>query len=143
MRRIRRFRALPPARQRLALTGLAVAAAVRIGLTVFPFARLHRLLARLGTRSATRRPHAAASVDDLAWAVSVGARHVPRATCLVQALALELLLVRSGRPAELRIGVAKENGGLSAHAWIETEGRRFLEDAEPDHFAALSSAWQN
>ena len=79
------------------------------------------------------------SPEELAWAVSSVSRVVPRATCLVRAIALELLLRRSGRPAELRIGVAKEAGELKAHAWVEAEGRLLLEDADQARFAVLPS----
>ena len=44
--------------------------------------------------------------------------------CLPQALAAQLLLVRRGFPARLRLGVAKgDRGQVRAHAWMETDGR--------------------
>ena len=39
-------------------------------------------------------------------------------TCLVRALALQRLLAEHGHRSELRIGVAKGDGGLLAHAWL-------------------------
>jgi hypothetical protein len=118
------------------ISALGAVAAVRVGLTALSFARLKGVLHRFaGPGGTSGRP--TASVDDVAWSVGAAARLVPRASCLVQALALELLLLRSGQPAELRIGVAREDGGLKAHAWIEADGRRFLEDPETGRFAAL------
>jgi len=141
MRALRRFRNLPPTRRRLAVTSLLTVAAVRIGLAVLPFGRLRAILRRVKS-SPSRRPGAVPSAEELAWAVGVASRYVPRATCLVQALALELLLARSGRAAEVRIGVAKQNGHLQAHAWVESEGQRLLEDSEPTRFTSLPSGWR-
>jgi Transglutaminase-like superfamily len=141
MRALRRFAELPQHRRRLTLRAAFVVGMVRIGLTVLPFSRLRSILARL---QRTRDASAAAqtSVDELAWSVSAVSRYVPRSTCLVQALALELLLERSGRHAVTQIGVARENGRFEAHAWVESEGRRFLEDAEPARFTSLPAGWR-
>jgi Transglutaminase-like superfamily len=59
------------------------------------------------------------------WAVLAVARRVPRATCLVRALALRQMLGHLGLPATVQIGVAKPNGsaGLEAHAWVELHGQ--------------------
>ena len=143
METLRRFRALTPQRRRLSIIALGVMMAVRVGLTLLSFSRLRDALDRLAALGGRGGAHPSASIDDVAWSVGAAARFVPRATCLVQALALEFLLSRSGRPAELRIGVAREDGGLKAHAWIEADGRRFLEDAEPDRFAALPTTGLN
>lgn len=60
----------------------------------------------------------------LSWAVHVASRYVPVATCLSQAMALQILLHREGIGAELKIGVAKDKqGGVAAHAWVESRGR--------------------
>src|SRR5215210_1525475 len=141
MHALRRFRNLPPSRRRLAVTSLLTVAAVRVGLTVIGFGRLRAMLRRVESRPSGRRG-AAPSAKELEWAVGVASRYVPRATCLVQALALELLLTRSGRAAEVRIGVAKQNGHLQAHAWVESEGQRLLEDSEPTRFTSLPSGWR-
>jgi hypothetical protein len=54
---------------------------------------------------------------------------VPRVTCLSQALATHILLVRSGYPAQVRIGVAKtDRGRLEAHAWVEGDGQILVGD---------------
>jgi hypothetical protein len=66
----------------------------------------------------------------LARLVSIAANHGPyRATCLRQSLALWWLLRRRRIPAELRIGVRKEQGELQAHAWVEHNGQA-LNDAQ-------------
>ena len=65
-----------------------------------------------------------ATAARLGWLVNIAARHGPySATCLRQSLALWWLLRRRGLPAELRIGVGKEDARMRAHAWVELAGR--------------------
>ncbi len=56
-------------------------------------------------------------------AVARAARATGMGTCLSKSLALCLRLRRRGIDTRLRIGVRKGDGGLSAHAWLEYEGR--------------------
>ena len=50
-------------------------------------------------------------------------------TCLRRALVLHYLLHRAGRPAELRIGVRRdEHDELAAHAWLMRNGEPYLEN---------------
>lgn len=44
-------------------------------------------------------------------------------TCLPRSLTLWHLLRRRGTPAQLQIGVAKIDGQLAAHAWVESDGK--------------------
>jgi hypothetical protein len=74
-----------------------------------------------------RKPHlaarAGADAARIGWAVCVASRFVPRATCLVRALAAHRLLAAHGHDSELRIGVAKGGAaGFAAHAWVECGG---------------------
>jgi hypothetical protein len=65
-----------------------------------------------------------ASVDKVAWAVMVASHYIPGARCLAQALATQVLLERRGYPTQLRIGFTRGMGGqMSAHAWVESQGR--------------------
>ena len=49
------------------------------------------------------------------------------ATCLTQAVAAQLLLVRSGHASEICVGVARDSpGAFRAHAWVELKGRVIL-----------------
>lgn len=68
-------------------------------------------------------------------AIETAARHVPwRSDCLVQALAASAWLRRLGLQPCLRLGAARsEIGDLSAHAWLELDGKVVLggvDDAE-------------
>lgn len=70
----------------------------------------------LGSRTDTER---------IAWAVTSVGRYLPSApTCLPQAVAAWALLRVSGRPVELRIGVARSQvAPIRGHAWLESGGR--------------------
>jgi hypothetical protein len=111
---------------------------VRIALTILPFRFVHR-----GVAAATRflrRPASAASrkQERITWAVVVVAARVPGASCLTQALAATLLLVRHGHEATLRVGVAKnDDGTLRAHAWLESDGQAILGEPTPGVFVPL------
>lgn len=118
MRRARKLLALSSGERCLLLQSASLLGAVRLGLRLLPFQALRRLLAR------ARMPACQASVEQIAWAVSVAGRYVPMSTCLTQALVGQVLLSQHGYPATLRIGVAQGEGQrLEAHAWVESEGR--------------------
>ena len=61
-------------------------------------------------------------------------------TCLVRALALQRLLAEHGHLSELRIGVAKGDGGLLAHAWL-VDGQEILVGggSEAESFTVLAN----
>jgi hypothetical protein len=75
------------------------------------------------------------------WAIGVISPHIPGATCLTEALAALMLLGHFGLPADLRIGVARgEGGGLTAHAWVEVEGEIVMGNLiNLSHYNPLSS----
>lgn len=59
-----------------------------------------------------------------------------RKSCLKRAFVLYYLLRRTGRPAELRIGVRRDQEGkLAAHAWLVRNGVPILEEGA-DHISA-------
>ena len=125
MRRLRRFLALPPPERHALVAAALLLPLVRVALLAVSFQTLRRLLASLA-----RPPNAVNAVrrlppERLAWTMTVAARHLPGTwTCLVHALALQLLLHRHGHPATLRLGVARQGSGeFAAHAWVECEGR--------------------
>ncbi len=71
--------------------------------------------------AAANAPH---RLDRIAWSVRAAGRRIPRATCLVQALTVQLLLARSGYHSELRIGVIRDDAGaFAAHAWVVAGGK--------------------
>ena len=79
------------------------------------------------------------SANRIARLVAIAAYHGPyRATCLRQSLALWWLLRRRGIPAELRIGVRKDDGELQAHAWVEHDGQALNDAQNATAYSAFS-----
>lgn len=73
---------------------------------------------------------AQASPEELAAAIRIAARFVPRSTCLVRALAAQKLFADYGHESTLRIGVARPDGSFAAHAWLEHAGREIVGRAD-------------
>jgi hypothetical protein len=110
-----------------------------LGLRAFPFTRVDR---RLTPRVSSRISPDESAVGRLVWATEAAARHhLYPMRCLPKALCLRWLLGRHGIAAELRIGVARQGGELSAHAWVERQGRPVGEATEVGkRFVPLGSA---
>jgi hypothetical protein len=113
---------------RRVLAALPIAATVAVDLR-----RTDRMLRRNGLQAARDRAaqsHREArstslSAGELAAVVDrVGHAPLLGATCLRRAIVLHSLLVRTGHPAELRVGGRRtEAGRFEAHAWVELDGR--------------------
>lgn len=117
-----RFRALPPAERCLVAAAAGLLGAVRVGLWVLPFRWVHGATGTLG-KPRLREPDGPA-VERIVWAVGAADRLVPGTTCLVRALAAQVLLARRGHASQLRLGVAGGGGrAFEAHAWLEQDGR--------------------
>jgi hypothetical protein len=113
----------------LLLEALAAVVAVRLGLWLLPFQKLRALVTEIGKRSIGSHSSTWLPTDRIAWAVRAVSQYVPRATCLTQALAGQVLLARRGHPTRLHIGVTRKlRERLEAHAWLECEGRIVLGD---------------
>jgi Transglutaminase-like superfamily len=132
MSRLRRLR--PPDLWAFARAWI-ILLAVDVGLRLLPYPRLERLLA------ARRRERRAGEemIPRLAWATAAASRHhLYTMRCLPRALCLRWLLGRYGIVADLRIGVARQDDGLDAHAWVEWRGRPVGEDlGVAERFAPL------
>jgi hypothetical protein len=75
-------------------------------------------------------------------AVRRASRHVPRATCLTQAIASEIMLARHGHSSNLRIGVTKDAKGVfGAHAWLEVQGRVVIGDVDLENYTVLPASF--
>lgn len=135
---LHKFARLTVAEQRLLVKATFLLAVIRLGLWLIPYQTLRRRLEAL--KRVRGRPTRAAcpSVDEIARAVTVGSRWVPRATCLSQALAAQVLLVRNDHPAQLRVGFARaEEGELQGHAWLESGGAVVVGDRDLDRYVRL------
>ena len=112
----------------------------RLGLWVVPFRALQRAAERLGRPLSGSVDPPPGEADRIGWAVGSAARFVPRASCLTQALAAKTLLARRGHPAEVRLGVARdERGRFLAHAWVECYGRIVVGEHERVRFTQLTA----
>jgi hypothetical protein len=129
-----RFLRLPASDRRLVVRAAAWLALVRVALWTRPFARVQSLVG-VATREPSRAP--APAPGRLAWAVETAAQVVPRASCLTQALAAQIMLERSGAHPEIKIGVATDREGFEAHAWLELDGRPLVGARELDRYAEL------
>jgi hypothetical protein len=110
IRKLRRFLELDWSHRRLLAEALWRLWAVRIALWVLPFRGMPR----------APRPASRSGPDPrrLTWAITAASALVPRATCLVRALATQRLLAAHGHASRLQIGVAKSTD-FQAHAWLE------------------------
>jgi hypothetical protein len=128
------FVALPGSDRRLLLQALATLVAVRLALRLVPVDRLRRPAGpvRAGARPAER----------IAWAVRAASRRLPGTTCLASALAAQRLLSRAGHVCELTIGVARDDSGFAAHAWVVCEGVTLVGGDESVDYTPLV-AWSS
>lgn len=132
---LRRFVGLPPSERRLALRALAVVTWIRVRLTVSSFPTVDRMTRARPVRDTVGR-HSAARIGSAVTGVS---RYVPGASCLTQALAARLLLAAEGHQSTLRIGMARIDGRLQAHAWLESDGTIVVGGAGHRQFAPFES----
>ena len=121
------------------LTALPLVAATRAALWMLPSGVIVRRVSRM-SRSAAAAPRAKRDPELVTWAVRAASRLVPMATCLTQAVAAQLLLVRSGHASEICVGVARDApGAFRAHAWVELNGRVILGGEGVTAFSRLPS----
>jgi hypothetical protein len=131
--RARRFRHLDSAERCLVLEAALFTVAVRLALSTVSLRTVRGLLARI---PAVARPLSGDAASSVARAITRARAVVPGATCLVQALVVQALLVRRGHAAHLRLGfIRSEAGVLGGHAWVESEGRVFDDSDEATRYA--------
>lgn len=133
------------AERRALLRAAVLLIAARTALLTLPLRTVLRLAERAGGHGERSRPPAgdsasahgrAAGADPhlrrMIWAVEImGNRLFPKNPCLTQALVIQVLFRRAGRPAELRIGVRREADATpQAHAWVESEGEILIGQSE-------------
>jgi transglutaminase superfamily protein len=121
----RKFLRLEPSQQRLHLRAALLLGWLSVALRFSTRLAVPKCLL---LRPAGPRPRKTATPPDtIARAITRAARHIPGATCLVQAITLCRLLDREGYDSVLRVGVQPPSAGrLEAHAWVECEGEIIL-----------------
>ena len=76
--------------------------------------------------------------ERIPWAIERSTSILPGTyTCLVRALAAEVLLIRRGYPATVQLGVDLSDDDFEAHAWVESEGEVIVGDVERARFTRL------
>jgi len=134
MSTLARYLHLPHRQRRLLHTALAGLIRFRIRLALLPLRRLQRPSSKTPNLDLT-----GATLDELRWAVLAAARRLPGTRCLPRALALQALMARAGLPAQLCIGVAKDqNAALEAHAWVLHQGAPVFDEPELERYRVLS-----
>ena len=102
------------------LRAAGLVAVVRLALWFLPFSLVRRMA---GAERTKLQCLALISPRRLSWAIQASARRIPKASCLTQALALQILLTQTGKSGRVHIGVAKDTTrGFEAHAWLEHQG---------------------
>jgi hypothetical protein len=110
---------------------------VRLALWTIP-ARILLKVAQYISARAWRPSEVTATVRSIGWAVRASSRRVPRASCLTQALAAQILLGLLGFPSRLRVGVANQaERGFAAHAWLEIGGGVLVGGSQAGRFREL------
>lgn len=135
---LRRFLGLKTADRWLLLQSGLVVVVARLCVKYVPFRMLRRLAA--GSREQRAVPAAVRATSlRIGWAVGVTATRVPGATCLTQALAVQVLLRMRRIPGQLHIGVARDRENqFVAHAWVESGDQIVIGgDQSPDQFTHL------
>lgn len=112
---------------------------MRILLSVAPYERAQRL----ADQPPGPAPDPSLTGKTIGRAVDRAARIIPRATCLVKALAAQAILTRAGFHPKLELGVARsETKEFEAHAWLELDGAIVVGGQERAKFSALRKRGQ-
>ncbi len=137
---LRRAWRLGPTGWGLLVEVVATGVLVELGLRLIPFQRLLRLFENT-LPPVSSPPDAEAQLTAVLRISSAVFRRSPiPITCLRQSLILFWLLRRRRLSTQLRIGVARNGESVSAHSWIEYQGRALLEQSSPaDRFPAILS----
>src|SRR5690348_12897757 len=120
MQRLRRFAKFTTEVRFVLLRALLVVGVARAALWLLPVSAVRKVVGLAAAGAAGYSPR------QLIWAVRATSRCLPGSTCLTQALAAQALLVHSGYPSQVEIGVNKNDAGFQAHAWLVCQGEVLL-----------------
>jgi len=133
MQKLRRFLQLSRPDRSLVFQAVLITAVIRLSLELLSLRTVQRLAMGLSWRC-----DQFLSPRRVVWAVRSAAHFVPRSTCLVQALAAQVLLIQQGYRPRLTIGVAKrESDHFVAHAWVTCEDEVLIGGADIGNYTAL------
>jgi hypothetical protein len=142
VRKFRRLAELSAAEWPVLFQLIALALALRIGLKLTTLPRLSGVVARCAGNPVLKHLpllNLRFTLDRLCVLADFAARVTyGSGRCLGRSLLILWLLKVRGHPAELVVGVNKQQAVFNAHAWIETEGRVIGDRPEtPEQFAIL------
>jgi hypothetical protein len=120
MKKVLNFLRRPSPDKGLLIRALLFVWGVKCGLRFLPF----RTMLNLIKRAPSKQGPASFPLNQLLGVMDTAGRNVPRATCLVRAIAGQAFLARYGHQTDLRIGVLKDQSEkrVKAHAWLESQG---------------------
>lgn len=101
---------------------------IRLMIWIFPFKFVQKRVQEIASYLSSDTPPV--SISRLRVMIVIVSRYVPKATCLVQALAGYILFSKYGYTASIKIGVLNENGEFEAHAWLENDNCVVLGESE-------------
>jgi hypothetical protein len=137
LRRIHRFLVLKGETKKGVLWAAFLMGAIRLGFLALSFQRVQEILDFISQRPPGWLVPDADS-DEISWAVQAAGSALPGATCLVQALAANVLLAWRNQKTALHIGVARPGqDALRAHAWLESQGKIVIGDDGVEEFKPL------
>lgn len=144
MQRLLKFIALSSGDHQLLLKTFMLLGLVRLGLRLLPFPTLRKVLVSISRVKSFPSKVNQTQVAKSVWAVNQSSRYMPGGVkCLARALTTQVLMSRRGYPAELCIGVAKnETGKLEAHAWIESQGQVLIGQLQDLSRYTLLPSWE-
>ena len=90
---------------------------------LLPFQSVLRLMSKRGKKYPSNILVERLEIDRILWAVKTTGRFLPKISCLLQAIAAQVMFEQQGYLTHFKIGVAmNRSGGLDAHAWVECNG---------------------
>jgi hypothetical protein len=136
MKKVLNFLRRPLPEKGLLLKALLFVWGVTCGLRILPF----RTMLNLIKWAPNKRGPVSFPLNQLLEVMDTAGRHVPRATCLVRAIAGQAFLARYGHQTDLRIGVLRDRSEkrVKAHAWLESQGLVLL-GGTVGHYTAFPS----
>ncbi|BAZ34097.1 hypothetical protein NIES4074_66110 [Cylindrospermum sp. NIES-4074] len=121
MKQLLKFLRLTSHEQKLLINTFVLLGLVKLCLLLLPFQTLRKLLVTISKMQPTGVQPFSPSIDQIVEAVNRSSRYtLGGAKCLARALTTQIVMSRHGYTSELRIGIAKGEGGqFEAHAWVE------------------------
>lgn len=142
MRKLAKLLSLSVIERRLFLRAVFIVVCLRFKLRFLPFEKLKGALSKPKFRFALSKSFRSCSLDQIVRNVKRVVRFIPgKDTCLVRAMAAQILCLEEGYPVRFHIGVSKDERDLfKAHAWVENEGHVLIGEEDRSFYQPLFTA---